>query len=76
MLFSKILRKRPLLLVYDKNKILEKDNRYLELLPNVTFNDQDKKLIDWFFSKRNDSDITTDGILSILSKGVDDYANY
>ena len=31
-LSSKILRKRPLLLVYDKNKILEKDNRYLELL--------------------------------------------
>ena len=31
-LSSKILRKRPLLLVYDKNKILEKDNRYLEML--------------------------------------------
>ena len=29
---SKILIKRPLLLVYDKNKILEKDNRYLEML--------------------------------------------
>ena len=29
---SKILQKRPLLLVYDKNKILEKDNRDLENL--------------------------------------------
>ena len=31
-LSSKILRKRPLLLIYDKSKILEKDNRYLEML--------------------------------------------
>ncbi len=31
-LSSKILQKRPLLIVYDKNKILEKDNRYLEML--------------------------------------------
>ena len=29
---SKVLQKRPLLLVYDKNKILEKDNRDLENL--------------------------------------------
>ena len=29
---SKILQKRPLLIVYDKNKILEKDNRNLEML--------------------------------------------
>ena len=29
---SSIIRKRPLLLVYDKKKILEKDNRYLEHL--------------------------------------------
>ena len=29
---SKILQRRPLLLVYDKNKILEKDNRDLENL--------------------------------------------
>ena len=31
-LSSKILEKRPLLLVYDKNKILEKDNTQLEML--------------------------------------------
>ena len=31
---SKVLQKRPLLLVYDKNKILEKDNRDLENLRN------------------------------------------
>ena len=29
---SNIIQKRPLLLVYDKKKILEKDNRYLEHL--------------------------------------------
>ena len=29
---SKVLQKRPLLLVYDKNKIIEKDNRDLENL--------------------------------------------
>ena len=29
---SKILEKRPVLIVYDKNKILEKDNKYLESL--------------------------------------------
>ena len=29
---SKILQKRPLLIVYDKNKILDKDNRSLEML--------------------------------------------
>ena len=31
-LSSKILQKRPVLIVYDKNKIFEKDNRYLEML--------------------------------------------
>ena len=29
---SKILQKRPLLIVYDKNKLLEKNNNYLEML--------------------------------------------
>ena len=37
---SKILQKRPLLLVYDKNKIFEKDNRYLEKLRYSLLNKQ------------------------------------
>ena len=39
---SKILQKRPLLLVYDKNKILEKDNRDLE---NLRFILSSRKII-------------------------------
>ena len=39
---SKVLEKRPLLLVYDKNKIFEKDNRHLE---NLRFFLSQKKII-------------------------------
>ena len=38
---SKVLQKRPLLLVYDKNKILEKDNRDLE---NIRFSLSTKQI--------------------------------
>ena len=37
---SKILQKRPLLIVYDKNKIFEKDNNYLEMLRYSLLNKQ------------------------------------
>ena len=39
---SNILKKRPLLLVYDKNKIFEKDNKYLE---NLRFSLSKKQII-------------------------------
>ena len=37
---SKILQKRPLLILYDKKKILEKDNRHLEYLRYLLANKQ------------------------------------
>ena len=53
---SQIMQKRPLLIVYDKKKILEKDNRYLEHLRYIL---SDKKIIynviyiDFKVNKRN-----------------------
>ena len=56
--------------------LLDRWDRYINLIPTETINSNERELANWLFNKRNDSDITTDGILSILSKGVDDYANY
>lgn len=46
--------------------LLERWDRYIELIPDSIFNENEKKLATWLFSKRNDCDISLDQIRSIL----------